>query len=239
MKLLTLTPEVEAYAVAGIAVYALACGPLAGYLRSSWPRSPGPPFLVVYVGLMAAVAGAALVVLDLPLVTAHTPVELALALPVGVAIGLLAIWWDAAVRRAARGRARRRGAARDAAWQAGGRPASTHGAALDGARPEAVSTLLVLLAVAALEEVLFRGVLVDLSLSLSPPAAAACLAGTLVLFALSHVYWGWSEVLSKGALGMLALACVLALGTVVPAIVAHAVFNARSWLAVRGEAGLR
>ena len=188
---------------------------------------------------MASVAGAALVVLDLPLVTAHSPVELALALPVGVAIGLLAIWWDAAVRRAARGRARRRRAGRDAAWQAGGRPAAAHGAALDGARPGAVSMLLLLLGVAALEEILFRGVLADLSLSLSTPAAAACLAGTLVLFALSHVYWGWSEVLSKGALGVLALASVLALGTVVPAIVAHAVVNTRSWLAVRAEAASR
>jgi membrane protease YdiL (CAAX protease family) len=239
MRHLTLTPEVKAYAVAGIAVYALACGSLAGYLRSWWPRSPAPPFLVVYVGLMAAVAGAALAVLDLPLVTAHSRVELALALPVGAAIGLVAIWWDAAVRRVARGRARRKRGARDAAWQAGGRPAAIHGAAANGPRPGAVSTLLVLLAVAALEEIIFRGVLVDLSLSLSAPAAAASLAGTLVLFGLSHVYWGWSEVLSKGALGMLALASVLALGTVAPAIVAHAVFNAHSWRAVRAEPGFR
>jgi membrane protease YdiL (CAAX protease family) len=230
MKLLTLTPDVETYAVAGIAVYALACGPLAEYLHSSWPRARRPRFLLVYVGVMAAIAAVALVVLELPSVTGGSPVALSLAFPVGMTIGFLAIRWDALVRRTARARARRD--ARKRAVRVESRPAA---AAPGGEQPGSVSTLALLLAVAILEEVLFRGVLVDLALSLSSPAAVACVAGTLAAFALSHVYWGWSEVASKGMLGALALVSVLALGTVVPAVVAHAVLNTYSWRAVRAD----
>lgn len=95
--------------------------------------------------------------------------------------------------------------------------------------------LALLVAVAALEEVLFRGVLVDLCLALRRPAVVSiCLAGTVAVFALSHVHWGWSEVLAKAGLGTLALLSVMSLETVAPAVVAHVVFNTSAWLAARG-----
>jgi membrane protease YdiL (CAAX protease family) len=100
-----------------------------------------------------------------------------------------------------------------------------------------ISTLALLVIVAALEEVLFRGVLVDLCLALDQSwLTAACLAGTVIVFAASHVYWGWSQVFAKGLLGVFALISVLSLGTVVAAVVAHVLFNGHVWLVSRAEA---
>jgi membrane protease YdiL (CAAX protease family) len=89
-----------------------------------------------------------------------------------------------------------------------------------------------LVSAAALEEVLFRGVLVELSLSLRSPAlTATCLLASLLAFALTHVALGWAEVFAKLPLGALALISVLLLPSVVPAILAHVLFNLHAWRA--------
>lgn len=242
MKLLTLTPDAQAFAVAVIACYSLASASLAGYVQLSWPRrsaTPPPPFLPLYVGITAAVTGAALATLSLPIVTGGSPGALALAVPIGIGIGLAGLRLDAIARRVGRRRAREarprmRPRATARAPRSGGQPV----AAVPGEGSASVSTLALLVAVGALEELLFRGVLVDLSRSIrSPGLEAACLVATVAVFALSHVYWGWSEVASKAALGVLALAAVLGLGTVLPAVLAHGTFNAGTWIAARAATG--
>jgi membrane protease YdiL (CAAX protease family) len=99
------------------------------------------------------------------------------------------------------------------------------------------SPLVALTAIGALEELVYRGVL--LSACLLVPVAAlrdAALAATVAAFALSHVWYGWPHVLAKLPLGVLALASALAFGTVLAAVAAHVVFNAAVWRDLRGRA---
>jgi hypothetical protein len=80
-------------------------------------------------------------------------------------------------------------------------------------------------------------VLVSLCFLLPEPwLVALALAGTLAAFATSHVWFGWTHVLAKLPLGALALICVLAVGNVVPAVIAHVVFNLRIWSEIRAGA---
>jgi hypothetical protein len=84
---------------------------------------------------------------------------------------------------------------------------------------------------------MYRNVLVNASFLLgSWLAVAAGLCGTLALFAVAHVRFGWLHVVAKLPLGALALATVLALGTVVAAAAAHVVFNLLVWRDQRGQA---
>jgi hypothetical protein len=62
--------------------------------------------------------------------------------------------------------------------------------------------------------------------------AVISVAATAVLFALVHIPFGLVEVFSKLPLSILALATVLMLGTVVPAMLAHVLFNVWMWRAL-------
>jgi hypothetical protein len=80
--------------------------------------------------------------------------------------------------------------------------------------------------VAALEETLHRGVLLETARMLPGQAlfAMGCVA-LMLIFALSHIWFGPSQVAAKLPLGLLTLGLVLIYGTLAPAIVAHVVFN--------------
>jgi membrane protease YdiL (CAAX protease family) len=238
MKLLTPTPDGQAYLIALVAVSALACAPVAELVRTVWPTRPRPPFVPVYVGILAAVAVLAVATLNLPSLTQSSPAALVGSLLVGLPAGFAASWCDRSVRRVI-WESRRRAEAVDGTRP---RPLVPLGAAAPQLslpmsetdtgefRP---SSLGALVAVAALEEVLFRGVLIDLSRELSPEFAAICIAASLLVFAGSHVYWGWEEVIAKLPLGVAALVVSLPFRAVIGAVAAHAVFNAQSWLATR------
>jgi len=219
MTLLTLTPDLRAYVVAAVAVYSLACAPTAALLQSLWPARRCPPFLPLYVGTLLAVAVVAAAALRLPYLrwSLWTPV----AVLVGLAAGEAAVIADAGIRRALTRRTRFGPAMRLAPPPATAAPAASGGA------------LAFLLTVAVLEETLYRGVLVDLSLELPVAAAAACVAATVAAFAAAHVYWGWVEMVAKLPLGLAALLASLPFRVVLGAIAAHVFFNTRSWLAAR------
>ncbi|WP_167756569.1 CPBP family intramembrane glutamic endopeptidase [Amycolatopsis sp. CFH S0740] len=87
-----------------------------------------------------------------------------------------------------------------------------------------------LLSVAALEELVFRGVLVQAALLLPGIGwqAVAIAAGT-VIFALSHVFFGWSQVLAKLPLSAVAILQTLLTGSVCGAIATHGIFNFYVW----------
>jgi membrane protease YdiL (CAAX protease family) len=87
-----------------------------------------------------------------------------------------------------------------------------------------------LIVVAILEEVVFRGLLVQVCLELPDTALiVAVLSGSLVMFSLSHLSFGWPHVVGKFPLGVVTLVGTLALGTVLPAIIAHVMFNSQVW----------
>ena len=224
MTLLTLTPDQRAYVVAAVVVYSLACAPTAALVQSVWPARERPPFLPVYVATLLGVAAVAGALLRLPSLrwSSWTVVSLL----VGLAAGEAAFRGDAAIRRALRYRKRNATRIRLAPPPAVAAPPA-------GVR----GTLLLLLAVAALEEILYRGVLVDLSLELPAAAAAGCITATVVAFAAGHVYWGWIEMVAKLPLGLAALVASLPFRVVLGAIAAHVLFNTRSWLAAREATG--
>jgi uncharacterized membrane protein len=49
------------------------------------------------------------------------------------------------------------------------------------------------------------------------------------VFAVSHVFFGWGQVLSKLPLAALCTIAVLVTGTVLPAVIGHVIFNAWVW----------
>jgi hypothetical protein len=225
--------------VAAVVVYGLASAPAAAIVLSLWRSPRQPPFLPLYAATLLVVSTVAVAVLRLPSLTRDSSSALALASVVGLAGGEAAVRADGAVRRALRRRARLHAAAEDRALL-GRRPlvpppgAAAPTAALPGAGLQALALLL---AVAVLEEILYRGVLVDLSLQLPVAAAAVSIPVTVVAFGAAHVYWGWVEMVAKLPLGLAALLASLPFRALVGAIAAHVLFNARSWLAVRTAGG--
>jgi membrane protease YdiL (CAAX protease family) len=96
-----------------------------------------------------------------------------------------------------------------------------------------VSSLLI---AAVLEELVYRGLLVSVCYL---PAGigwnALLLLVMMTVFALSHIWFGWAHVLAKLPLSATTMVTVLALGTVLPAIVAHVFFNYRIWRETRSR----
>lgn len=233
MRTLTLTPDVRAYATAAAVVYSLSCAWLAGIVVARSARARGAGFLVVYVAILVVVAAPAVVVLDPVHVTGPALWRVLLAIPIGVIAGGLCVWAEVLVVRAVR--RRRRARSRGPVWHAVAAPPA---AVRDDAfgvvpgQPRRLATLALLLAVATLEEILFRGVLLDLAVSLPGDlAAGAAICGIAIAFALTHVSFGWVAVVAKLPLAAIATAVTLATGTVAAAAAAHAVVNVRAWRA--------
>jgi membrane protease YdiL (CAAX protease family) len=87
-----------------------------------------------------------------------------------------------------------------------------------------------MVAIAVLEEILYRGLLLQLvALSPSPALRALGAAFVVIMFCLSHVWFGWAQVAAKLPLSVGATAAVLLTGSVLPAIVAHVVLNVMAW----------
>lgn len=233
MRSLTLTPDAHAYAVALAVTYSLSCAWLAGLAVTRWPRARAAGFLPVYAAMLGAVATLSVWALDPQPVTGASLAQVVLGVPVGLAAGAAAVAAEVRVVRAvgsrsrAGRRARRASTPRSAVAVYGEgeddprRPARR----LDRTRP----AVALLLAVAALEEILFRGLLLHLALSLPGVAVAAVtVVGVVLAFALTHIAFGWTEVLAKLPLSALATVAVLATGSVTAAVVAHAVINLRA-----------
>lgn len=159
-----------------------------------------------------------------------------IAVPVGLLAGLLAASLDRRlVRRlsrvgAARGPGERpygggsaRSVRRGHVWaeEWGGR--EVYGGREDWRGREMTSRAAV--GVAVLEEMLFRGVLVEISQRLDGTAGVVMLATSTAWFALTHVGFGWMHVVSKLSLSVAAIAVTLGSGTVLAGIVAHITFN--------------
>jgi membrane protease YdiL (CAAX protease family) len=86
-----------------------------------------------------------------------------------------------------------------------------------------------LVATAVAEECAFRGLVLHSVLAGPGWVAALGVPAVVAAFALSHIFFGWAQVLAKLPLSVLATAAALALGSVLAAAVGHALFNAYAW----------
>ncbi len=203
------------------------------------------------VSLGLAVCAGAVAMGMQPLLGRFAIVPLAAGLPLGCFLGAAARWSDRAIVRAVmrrnatsgrpQGSAQRTGAGRatrvteaPGALLLGGTSARTVGAQRNR-MPSRDSDprqfpLPTVVAVAVLEEGFFRGVLLRTALLPQSPLVTAVLVGlTLLAFSAVHVFFGWEHVLAKTPLGIAAIASVLALGSLLPAVVAHVWFNVSVW----------
>lgn len=237
--ILILTPEDDLYLRA--VVLSLATAPLAvaihlqmflglGGTRSFWWTYGGVLSVVCCIGLWLVDAAG----------TLRVPRDGVLGMIlVGLACGVVAFYGDSViVRSVSRWRQRNRFTSRvapsrkqpsrrvhsDPLTRAG--PVGLRGSAgyLDFGSDSARTATLGL--IGGLEELVYRGVL--LSLILTIPGFAFRLSAVIALitlFALSHSVFGWVHVLAKLLLSALTTLVAIVASSVVPAILAHVVFN--------------
>jgi membrane protease YdiL (CAAX protease family) len=206
----------HAYAVAIAVAYALGASWLAGIAVARSRRLAAFGFLPLYAGVLALICGFAVPVLAPPLVVSLSSRDLGVGLLVGALAGVTAIKAEDELLRRARRRARQPLAA--VAGPAGLRP------------PGPRQTLALLVVIAVLEEILFRGVLLDLAISMPGEGLRiAAVAALALAFAATHIAFGWTQVVAKLPLSLTATAAALTTGSVVGAVVAHGLVNTRSW----------
>jgi membrane protease YdiL (CAAX protease family) len=253
----TLSPELRAYALAALVLCSAACLTLAAHLHARWVHRYGIPFVAVHVAVMSAIAVGAVGVLGPSALSAGTPWAALMAVPVGVACAAGVIVVDSAiVRRLARPAAVRAGypAAVDGPGTTAPRPAGLATAsqsfrqrrigldrASNGFAPTAADLrvrLGWLLGVAALEEAVFRGVLLRLALLVPvAPLRWAAVLGTAAVFAFSHLFFGWTHVLAKAPLAVATTTTALVTGGIGAAVVTHTLFNGYVWRRARLASG--
>ncbi|WP_066944192.1 CPBP family intramembrane glutamic endopeptidase [Microtetraspora fusca] len=251
-------PDTRAYALTALALLSLSCLTLAAHLHTRWAWVRRLPLLAVHVLLMSALVLAGAALLGPMALLQPVPEHPAgwWGLPsgalVGFALGLLIIRVDRAIttswRRSSTPPARpqppRMTAARPAGFAASGTGLSERRrTGLVRARNDYAPTrsdlqvrLELLVAVAVGEELVFRGLLTRLALLLADgPLVVAGLAVAAAVFACSHVFFGWVQVLAKIPLAVAACAATLLTGNVLAAIVCHVVFNVWVWRYRRSE----
>jgi membrane protease YdiL (CAAX protease family) len=261
-----LTPEADAYAVAVAVVFCLGIYSMSTLVQERWlSRWKHVDFWSVHVGTMTVVVLWCSFVLGVAAISHTTLRNALLSIPTGILLGWAAIWIDRAIvraiaRRDSRKRIRDRQGQRHGPLKSprGLMPGSTRAispgadslsarrgqgtgnvrtpAARPSSNKKVLFTLWILILIAVLEEIIFRGFLVEACLMISQPSLrAAALAGTVVVFGIGHVQFGWTQVFAKLPLGALAMASVLSLKTVLPAIFIHALFNWKAWHDTDGD----
>ncbi|MFE1765207.1 CPBP family intramembrane glutamic endopeptidase [Streptomyces angustmyceticus] len=249
MTYLTHIPELRDTALAALALCAFSCLALASHLHVRFFDHHGVHTLQVYAGILAAVTGSAFLILGPAALLRAPGWGLAAGLVLGTGAGPLIAAADTAITR----RLGRRTASRVARPVRGpaARPQARatrpvgQAARLTGAKPtrsadrrwtpnrrdtDVALPLVWLVTVGVLEEFVFRGVLTGVAMAL-PGWGTRTLVLTLATaaFALSHIFFGWAQVVAKLPLSLATLAITLATGNVLGAAVAHALFNFRIW----------
>jgi hypothetical protein len=245
---LTPIPDARAYGLAIVVLYGLSAFSLSAQAYSRWLTATPVSFPLAYCVVLAAVIGGSTTVVGTDGFGAAPPETWPVAFATGLAGGLLAKRLDGLILRRLHHRRTRKADRKHrstAGWgldQPGSVEIVSQGGAglvrrrqsgafriqrnrravLDGWRWGACSATVV----AVLEETLHRGILLDTARLLPGRLlfAAAC-AGLVLAFALSHIWFGLSQVAAKLPLGAVALTLAIVYGTILPAIVAHVVFN--------------
>ena len=236
MRILIRTPEARTYAAALLVVASLSCGPLAAMLASRTRRATRIGFLPAYVLVLGVVAAMDLLVLDVPPAGTRAPLLKWVSLPLGVGGGVGAfVVSDRLRRRLARHRSRAVGGT---ARGLGPRPPGPAPPARSTSGREGLAggtgALGLVCAVAVLEEVMYRGVLVGLALGLESAVGVGLgVAGATLAFSLAHVELGPFEAIAIVPLSAVCLVAALATMALFGSIAAHVTFNVLAWRSMR------
>ncbi len=247
---LALPADTRVLMLAAVVVLGCAGVTLAAHLHTRWPALRRVPMLGLHLaaGLVVVAGGVALTGVDVLVPTSVDVWRLTAGVVVGPLFGIAVVradrritaWWGArsghAVRDA-RALGLRSAKARPAGVAVSTTAARTRRTGLIEARNDFAPTsadlrvrLWLLVSVAVVEELVFRGVLVSLALRAPGPVlVVAGVLGAQLAFAVSHVFFGWGQVLAKLPLAAACAAAVLLTGTVLPAVVAHVLFNVSVW----------
>lgn len=225
MNVLTLSPEERIYAIALVSLASASTATLAGFVQS-WRHAPSSSFLPTYAAMIGMVAALAVLLLGIPMPECSSAGHIALSLLAGAIGCVAALGLEALITRALHRRFDNRPIRQLPEDAELIRPDLTHAGGAGS-----TTVLFWLLVVGAGEEVLFRGILVDLVKLASDNGwvRALLLAATVVAFALTHVQFDFREALRKLPLGIACLAACLVSGTILAPIIAHVGYNAWSW----------
>jgi membrane protease YdiL (CAAX protease family) len=251
-----LIAEAGTYGVAVLLIMSLSGFSLASHIHSRL-QNQRIPFLAVYCMVLAFITIGGVLVLDPARWFDGGVMAWVIAAGAGPVLSVGATWADKRIVRSIERRRRlnRRGPLKPVPadlWYSLG-PFQTSGSG-PGAkrrrapltsvrRPDTVSMevnrvlrIALIVIVGALEEILYRAILVQLCFLLrNPILVAVALCATVVMFCLSHIEFGWTQVFAKLPLGALALLATLATGNVSCAMIAHGLFNMIAATTNRGE----
>jgi Type II CAAX prenyl endopeptidase Rce1-like len=245
---------VSAYTAAVTFVWGISCFAIAAQVYTRWFVARAVSFPIVYCTLLLGIFVFGAVTVGLRASPRVWDAAGVLSIAAGTAGGLLAWSADTRIRRLALARQRHSAEAvfgRVATYrapQARQTPASTsQRRRMLGYRRglENRDALLscwewgigVTISVGALEEMVHKGPvlrLVDGTVTSGWPRGIAY-AGLILIFAFSHVWFGLMSVIAKLPLGMITMVVAIAFNSLVPAVIAHAIFNALTALAIRAD----
>lgn len=266
MRAHTLIPEANSYGIALLIVYSVSCFSIAEQIHSRWLAALGVNFASAYSGVMGFTVVLGFLLIDPKRIFGCSAIMWIFSVPIGLATGLLACWCDRKIlRHLSRRRFVRvkpngggglgySGRSQPASKLFGGFEYIPVAGRLVGKRRSGllkaeqdlrsfseirqveVSSFVIVTIVAVLEEMIFRGFLLNLCFALETRyLITIAVLGTILFFALSHIHFGWPHVLAKFPLGVLTTIIALSSGTVLPAIVAHVMFNFRAWKDQRNQ----
>jgi len=225
MSDLILTPDLQRYLLAAAVVLGVGGSTVATRLHQRWMAIHGVSFTAVYgVTLIVAIVCGTLALGTVPLLlpsVVRLPIDLALGLVIGG--GAFAI--DRAINRRWQRRDLRRLSSQPViprneqrVWRATSAPAH-----VSATEPASRRDLVV---IAVLEEVVFRGVLIRIALSVTSTAVIGMLLLAItVVFALEHLHFGWSHVAGKLPFSAAVTVAAAVLGSTVIPIAAHLTLN--------------
>jgi hypothetical protein len=259
----TLIPEAHSYGIAILVIFGLSSFSLALHIHSHALAGKRISFWVIHNGVMTFTIVWGLLLFDIRQIVGNAPITWIISIPLGIVAGWVAGWSDRTiiryllrrqlVLRNASLRNRRtdiRQTQND--WNLPVR--SNHvPIATRLAKRRIISLhkgqqsfqpsleyqqfgLWSIIITAVLEELIYRGFLVKVCFLLPNSfLIGIALVGIILAFSLAHIQFGWPHVLAKLPLSTLTMIIVLALGTVLPAIVAHIVFNISVWKDKRSQ----
>jgi Type II CAAX prenyl endopeptidase Rce1-like len=250
MDVRILIPDANSYGLALLVLYSLSSIALASQLFRRLFAARGMRVLDVYSAVMFLPCLWGMVLFSPEALLGARGLACALGVPVGLAAGAAATWSDRRLIRALnRNSVAQRKPSKDRSvvgmsgiesqtlhWQSTASTIDRAPRRILGVNrsqwrynPVLVQRefgLRTVITVAVVEELVYRGVMVQACFLLPGRGwAAVALVGLVAAFALAHIWFGWEQVLAKLPLSAVAMASVLALGTVVPAVIAHVFFN--------------
>jgi membrane protease YdiL (CAAX protease family) len=227
MNGLTHFPSNRVYAIAVVALLSASAATLTDLIHR-WRRAQPVSFLPMYTTTIGCVVVLALILLGVPTLEWLSWRAFAFALTGGLVACWAALRGESFITRALL-----RGYHTGATWRL---PVGSELFRLDPTEMRTnsrTSVLVWLLLIGAGEEMLFRGILIDLA-QLTPGGPAmhgVLITASVFAFALSHAQLGLGEALRKMPLSVACLVAYMLSGTLLAPITAHVGYNTFRWRA--------